>query len=101
MQIDGAGTMMACESSILNDNRNPGLTKKEAEEIFKFYYGVEQIIWLKGNPGIDVTDQHIDGLMSFVDENTILTMSREDLQYEELLSKEDINKIYQAVNIYG
>ncbi|MEK7256598.1 MAG: agmatine deiminase family protein, partial [Bacteroidota bacterium] len=34
-EIDGNGTLMATRSSILNSNRNPGMTQAEAEEIFE------------------------------------------------------------------
>ncbi|SUJ02957.1 Agmatine deiminase [Sphingobacterium spiritivorum] len=34
IEIDGNGTLMACKSSILNENRNPGMTQQQAERIF-------------------------------------------------------------------
>lgn len=42
VEIDGNGTLMACKSSILNNNRNPGMTQTKAEEIFRKYLGVTQ-----------------------------------------------------------
>ncbi len=37
------------------------------------------MIWLKGVAGEDLTDMHIDGLVKFVDNKTLLTMSKDDL----------------------
>ena len=34
VEIDGNGVLMACKSSILNNNRNPGMTQQQAEAIF-------------------------------------------------------------------
>lgn len=48
VEIDGNGVMMVCESSTLNNNRNHGLTKQDAEYLFRQYYGVDKIIWLRG-----------------------------------------------------
>ena len=45
VEIDGNGTLMACKSSILNNNRNPGITQAQAEKIFKEYLGVTNFIW--------------------------------------------------------
>ena len=39
--MDGNKTLMACESSILNNNRNPGVSKHEIEKVFKQYLGVK------------------------------------------------------------
>ena len=40
IETDGNGTLIACKSSILNKNRNPGMNQQEAEEIFTRYLGV-------------------------------------------------------------
>jgi agmatine deiminase len=63
--VDGEGTLVVTESSILNDNRNPGLTKREADRILKSWLGVEAIIWLPGSRTETVTDGHIDGFVCF------------------------------------
>ena len=39
MQIDGEGTLIVTENSVLNHNRNPHFTKEEAEWYFKEYMG--------------------------------------------------------------
>ncbi len=93
--MDGKGTLMACKSSILNSNRNPGMTQAQAEAIFTKYLGQTNFIWLDGQAGLDVTDQHIDGFAIFGNQNTIVTMEQNDLlDYD--VKQSDINKLYAA-----
>ena len=46
-EIDGAGTAILTESSVLNTNRNPNMTKEEVENELKLLLGLKKIIWLK------------------------------------------------------
>lgn len=99
--VDGNGTMMATKTSILNNNRNPGLSQAAAEQIFTENLGVERFIWLDGKvtPG-DITDMHIDGFAAFANDHTIVTMDSLDLDYW-YLSPSDITKLYSAKNKNG
>ncbi|EEP80979.1 predicted protein [Uncinocarpus reesii 1704] len=65
LETDGAGTLLATESSIVNDNRNPGRTKAAVGELLKRTLGVRKVIWLKGVKGQDTTDCHVDALARF------------------------------------
>ncbi|KAJ5391234.1 hypothetical protein N7509_006724 [Penicillium cosmopolitanum] len=58
--VDGDGTLLATESSILNENRNPGLSREAIEVELKRVLGVEKIIWFPGRKDLDVTDVHAD-----------------------------------------
>jgi len=100
VELDGHGTLMACKSSILNSNRNPGMSQAEAEAIFTTYLGAEHFVWLDGQAGLEITDQHIDGFARFGNANTIVTMDTNDLlEYDVLMS--DITKLYAAKDING
>ncbi len=93
--MDGNGTLLACKSSILNANRNPNMTQAQAEAIFTKYLGATHFIWLDGQAGLDITDQHIDGFAIFGNQNTIVTMVQNDLlDYD--VKQSDINKLYAA-----
>lgn len=65
-EVDGAGTAIMTESCIINDNRNPGVSKHEIEEELKALLGLEKIIWLKGIKGKDITDGHTDFYARFI-----------------------------------
>ncbi len=98
VELDGNGTLMACKSSILNTNRNPGMTQTEAEQIFATYLGATNFVWLEGQAGLEITDQHIDGFARFGNANTIVTMNTTDLLAYDVLQS-DIDKLYSAKNI--
>lgn len=64
--VDGDGTLLATESSILNENRNPGLSREAIEGELKRVLGVEKIIWFPGRKDLDVTDVHADAEVAFI-----------------------------------
>ncbi len=65
LEVDGEGTVMATESSIINGNRNPGQTKAQLTRELLAYLGARKMIWIPGLKGHDITDDHIDGLARF------------------------------------
>ena len=100
IEVDGHGTMMACRSSVLNSNRNPGMTQAQAEMIFTKYLGVTNFIWLDGQAGFELTDQHIDGFARFGNRTTIVTMKQSDLLNFDV-KQSDIDKLLSAKNKSG
>ncbi|WP_040406263.1 agmatine deiminase family protein [Amycolatopsis nigrescens] len=72
LEVDGHGTLMATESSIVNVNRNPGRTRDGLETDLKNLLGVQKVIWFPGIRGADITDGHIDGLTRFAGTGTVL-----------------------------
>jgi agmatine deiminase len=97
VEIDGHGALMATKSSILNNNRNPGMTQEKAEEIFTKYLGITKFIWLDGKAGLEITDMHIDGFARFANSSTIITMSDADL-VEWQVPQQDIGALNAATN---
>jgi agmatine deiminase len=45
---------------VLNDNRNPGVSIAQFEDLLMPLLGLEKIIWLPGIRGKDITDGHTD-----------------------------------------
>ncbi|WP_042415198.1 agmatine deiminase family protein [Streptacidiphilus anmyonensis] len=66
IEVDGDGTLMATESSLVNANRNPGRNRDEIEADLKSLFGVSKVIWFQGVAGKDITDCHVDALARFV-----------------------------------
>lgn len=60
IEVDGRGTAIITESCVLNENRNPGVSKSQFERELKRLLGLEKIIWLPGIKGKDITDGHTD-----------------------------------------
>ena len=90
LEVDGEGTLLVTESSVLNKNRNPGWTKAQAEDELKRTLGVTKVIWIPGRPGLDLTDCHVDGLARFVKPGSVV-LSRPC----ELDEKDPWTKIYR------
>ena len=78
LTLDGEGTLIITETSILNPNRNPGVNKALAESELKAMLGVEKVIWLPGDPMDRETDGHIDGMCSFVKPGTVMFETNPD-----------------------
>lgn len=99
VELDGNGTFMGTLSSIVSENRNYELTVKEAEEYITRYLGATNFIWLEGVINEDITDAHIDGMARFLDEKTILTVSKEDFsELYEGINIDDYDKLLNAKN---
>ncbi|UWQ97591.1 agmatine deiminase family protein [Rhodobacteraceae bacterium M385] len=66
LEHDGAGLVIAHESSWVNDNRNPGLSRDAVAAAILTTVGADRMIWAPGVAGLDITDYHIDALARFV-----------------------------------
>ncbi|MFD8146413.1 agmatine/peptidylarginine deiminase [Streptomyces sp. NPDC059708] len=71
-ETDGLGTLVLTESSVVNSNRNPGMSRDRVEAELKKAFGVTKVIWLAGVKGKDITDAHVDCLMRFVAPGVVL-----------------------------
>lgn len=72
VEQDGHGLLMAHESSWVNDNRNPGLTRDQIERRLLRAYGADRMIWSDGVWDEDITDYHIDSLARFTGPGRVL-----------------------------
>ncbi len=84
IEVNGTGTLMATRSSILNPNRNPGVSQQDAETALSHLLGITNFIWLSGAPPEecyrlgDATDFHIDLAARFVGRNVVLANHTDD-----------------------
>ncbi|QES51410.1 agmatine deiminase family protein [Streptomyces venezuelae] len=66
VEQDGAGTLMATRSSLVNKNRNPGMSQSRIEAALCTAYGATKVIWFDGVYGQDITDDHVDATSRFL-----------------------------------
>lgn len=71
-ETDGEGTLLITESSIVNQNRNPGMSRDQVERELRSLLAIEKVIWCDGVVGEDITDAHIDSLARFVAPGVVL-----------------------------
>ncbi|MEU6124552.1 agmatine deiminase family protein, partial [Streptomyces sp. NPDC047123] len=95
VEQDGAGTLMATRSSLLNRNRNPGMTQARLEGAMRDAYGASKVIWFEGVYGQDITDDHVDATSRFLAEGEALVqlpLASDDDAYAE-----DARRQYRAL----
>ncbi|MCF7686676.1 MAG: agmatine deiminase family protein [Cephaloticoccus sp.] len=65
IDVNGRGLLLTSEQCLLNQNRNPHLTKGQIERNLRQYLGVKTIMWLGEGIVGDDTDGHIDDITRF------------------------------------
>lgn len=78
ISVDGYGTLITTEECLLNDNRNPEMTRQQIEEALALTLGVARIIWLDRGLEDDETSGHVDMIASFVAEGRVLLHMPQD-----------------------
>ncbi|MDZ7823289.1 MAG: agmatine deiminase family protein [Ahrensia sp.] len=104
VEYDGRANLIAHESSWVNDNRNPGMSRDEVSELIKQAYGAKHMVWAPGIKGADITDYHIDALARFTPSGAIIIQMPDELDKSDPWSVAafQTNKIFSnAVNDKG
>jgi agmatine deiminase len=84
---DGEGTLIAVETTILHERRNPGVSRAECEAAFREFLGIERTIWLEYGLLEDGTGGHVDNVAAFVAPGRVLCQTvkdRDDPNYVRL-----------------
>ncbi len=100
---DGAGTLIAHESSWINSNRNKG-TKPEVERLLLDAMGATKVIWAPGIKGADITDCHIDALARFTEPGLVLIQMGEEVDETDpwsIASFETYDRLAAATDAEG
>ena len=100
--VDGEGTLLASEESLLHENRNPDLGRAEMEQYLKDFLGVEAILWLPRGLTDDETGGHVDNIACFVKPATVLALTSADpgdSNYEAL--QENLERLRSARDAKG
>ncbi len=80
IDVNGRGTLLTTEECLLSlvQARNPRMTRKNLENVFRNLFGVSNILWLKNGIAGDDTHGHVDDLARFVNATTVVTVVEED-----------------------
>ncbi len=64
IDVNGRGTLLTTEECLLSkeQERNPGFTKEDYAKVFREYFGVAHVLWLKKGIVGDDTHGHVDDL---------------------------------------
>ncbi|MEX2206159.1 MAG: agmatine deiminase family protein [Myxococcota bacterium] len=66
IEVDGEGTLLATEPTLLDPKRNPGIDARAIEALVLELLGVRKTIWLGDGIEGDDTDGHIDDIARFI-----------------------------------
>ena len=99
IDVDGQGTLITTEECLLSEvqQRNPGVSREQLEQIFHDYLGIDQVLWMNRGIAGDDTHGHVDDITRFVGPNTILTVvepNRDDENYLPL--QENLDRLRSA-----
>lgn len=78
LELNSQGTLLTTRSCLLHQRRNPNLSELDLERLLKGYLGAKHVIWLEGGLEDDHTDGHIDTIVRFAGDETILCSVEED-----------------------
>jgi agmatine deiminase len=89
IDVNGLGTLLTTEECLQSkiQERNPGFTRQDYEDIFRDSLGITNVLWLGNGIAGDDTHGHVDDLARFVNPTTIVTIveeNRDDPNYPAL-----------------
>ena len=102
IDTNGKGTLLTTEECLLDQSvqvRNPGLGKKELEEVFSTYLGIPNVIWLGNGLAGDDTHGHVDDLCRFVNRSTVVLCSEQNPADTNYRALEDNRERLQDVRL--
>jgi|OM-RGC.v1.004242658 agmatine deiminase (EC 3.5.3.12) len=102
IEVDGHGTAIITESCVLNENRNPGVSKRECEQELKRLLGLNKIIWLPGIKGKDITDGHTDFYARFARPGVVVVGYDPDpYSFDHAVTKRHLEILRKATDAKG
>jgi agmatine deiminase len=102
IEVDGFGTAIMTESSIINSNRNPGMSKAQIEAELKANLGLRKIIWLPGIAGKDITDGHVDFYARFASRGVVVAnLDNDPKSYDYAVTRKHLPILQAATDADG
>jgi agmatine deiminase len=80
IDVNGAGSLLTTCECLLSDvqQRNPGISREQLEQVFHDFLGIDQVIWLNRGIAGDDTHGHVDDIARFVAPATIVVAVERD-----------------------
>ena len=89
VDFNGRGTVLTTEQCLLNENRNPQLSRADMERYLLDYCAASNVVWLGEGIIGDDTDGHIDELARFVNPRTVVCVVEQDPADENYAALQD------------
>jgi agmatine deiminase len=78
IETDGEGTLLVNGRCVVDEKRNPGLSREAMERALVEQLGVRRVLWIGGELQGDDTDGHIDQLARFVAPGRVVAARQPD-----------------------
>ena len=78
VEVNDEGVLITTRSCLLTPTRNPELAEDEVEAMLRAGLGVRHVVWLEGGLAGDHTDGHVDTIVRFTDDSTIVCAVEDD-----------------------
>ena len=80
IDVNGCGSILTTEECLLSpvQDRNPGLSREDLQEVFRRFLGARHTLWLRNGIAGDDTHGHVDDLARFTDPNTVVIATEQD-----------------------
>ncbi|MDO3412172.1 agmatine deiminase family protein [Saccharibacillus sp. CPCC 101409] len=102
IHVDGEGTLLTTEECLLNENRNPSLSREEIEEHVKNFTNVDKIIWLNRGLAGDETDGHVDNAACFAAPGKVIIQVCDDPADDNYaITQENLRILEEAADAQG
>lgn len=102
IEVDGYGTAIVTESSVLNPNRNPGVSKAAVEAELASLLGIRKVLWLPGIVGKDITDGHTDFYARFVRPGVVVAANDTDPHsYDHVVTQQHLEILRSSQDAAG
>jgi agmatine deiminase len=102
IDTNGEGVLLTTEECLLSEvqQRNPGVSKVQMEQVFQKFLGIEKVLWLNRGCAGDDTHGHVDDITRFVAPDTILTAVESNTADENHLPlAENLERLHAARNL--
>ncbi|WP_172250940.1 agmatine deiminase family protein [Saccharibacillus deserti] len=102
IHVDGEGTLLTTEECLLNENRNPSLSREEIERYVREFTNVEKIIWLNRGLAGDETDGHVDNAACFAAPGKVIIQVCDDPEDDNYaITQENLRILEQSTDARG
>jgi len=80
IDVNGMGSLLTTEECLLSEvqQRNPGVSREQLEQVFRDYLGADQVIWLGRGIAGDDTHGHVDDIARYAGPVTIVAAIERD-----------------------
>jgi agmatine deiminase len=89
LTVDGQGTLVTTQQTLMNPNRNPHMTRAEMERALSESLGISTVIWLPYGLALDDdTDGHVDNVAAFAAPQHLVMQGCSDTEEDDWLRLE-------------